>query len=196
MSALKIGLTGGIGSGKSTVAQIFKELGIPIFFSDQEAKKVYLDDNVRTQVVSLLGEGAYSGPKPELPFIASKVFENKALLSQLNAIIHPAVRKAHTEWHNSQISPYTINEAAILFETGAYRGFDKTILVTAPEEIRLERVIQRDGAKAHEVKARMQKQWPDSQKEKLCNYLIINDGQHSLIHQVQRVHSQLLKLPV
>lgn len=196
MSSLKIGLTGGIGSGKSTVARIFEKFGIPIFYSDMEAKKVYLFENVRQKVVSLLGEEAYSGNRPELSFIASKVFGNQTLLSGLNNIIHPAVRKAHVDWHKEQSAPYTINEAAILFETGGYQTFDKTILVTAPAEIRTKRVMKRDGAMADEVQARMQKQWPDTEKQKLCDYLIINDGQQSLIHQVREVHKTILKLPV
>lgn len=183
-----VGITGGIGSGKSIVSKIIEQFGFPVFYSDNVAKQILAtDERVRYQVKLLLGEKAYIGNAPNREYIASQIFSNENLKNQLNAIIHPTVREAFTEWSKKQKGPMVFNEAAILFETGSYKYFDKVILVTAPVDIRIQRVQKRDRCTEDEVRNRMKNQWDDEKKIPLADYVIQNDDHHSLIAQLEKL---------
>jgi dephospho-CoA kinase len=189
-----VGLTGGIGSGKSTVAKMFMDLGVPVYLADDEAKKLLSGDpSVRKSVEKLLGEKAYIGDKPDRAYIASQVFDNSKKLESLNKIIHPAVKKHFKNWYTLQVAPYVIKEAAILFESGSNDDCDAVITVTAPPEIRIERVILRDHTTEEAVKARMKHQWSDEEKLKLSDFVITNTSLKKTQDQVRKIHGQLLK---
>lgn len=190
-----IGLTGGIGSGKTTVTSFFAELGIPVYIADVEAKKLLSTSKViRRQVIEILGEAAYVEGQPDRGFIASKVFNDTNLLSQLNTIIHPRVRIHFKKWAHKQKAPYVIKEAAILFENGAYQECDATILVTAPKDIRINRVMKRDGVAASQVEARMNHQWEDEIKKPLATFVIENIDINQTKKAVFNTHKKLLNL--
>ncbi|KAB1064305.1 dephospho-CoA kinase [Salibacter halophilus] len=188
-----VGVTGGIGSGKSTVCRIFQSFGIPIYDADQRAKALYVEsDDVKAAVIDLLGEKAYKNDKPDRDYIAKVVFDDKSKLEKLNGIIHPAVKKDFENWYHSQNTTYVIKEAAIMIESGSYKQCDKLILVTAPKELRIKRVVERDKVSAEEVEKRMSNQMTDDEKRAFCDYEILNDGKASLIEQVRDIHPQLL----
>ncbi len=191
----RVGITGGIGSGKSTVCVVFEQLGIPVYYADQQAKWLMVhDERLREGVVVLLGAEAYL-PKGQLNsrWIAGRVFQQPALLQQLNALVHPVVATHSEQWHASQSSvPYTLYEAALLFESGGYQKMDSMITVTAPLPVRIERVMQRDHCSREEVEARIARQLPEEEKVARANFVIVNDGQHSLISQVLHIHHSLL----
>ncbi len=190
-----VGLTGGIGSGKSTVAKMFQNLGVPVYIADKEAKELMHTPAVIQKVSKLLGDSSYVEGILNRPYIASRVFEDKELLGKLNAIVHPVVKKHFKEWMKEQEGVYVIKEAAILFENGGYKDCDKTILVTAPESLRINRVMQRDAVLEEEVKSRIKNQWPDSKKVKLADEIIKNSkGIEELKLQVGEIHSKLLKM--
>ncbi|MDT0295583.1 dephospho-CoA kinase [Mesonia ostreae] len=192
---MTIGLTGGIGSGKTTVANFFKELGIPIYIADIEAKKIMNSSlEVREELIALFGEEAFIGGALNRKFIASKVFSNNDLLQKLNHIVHPQVAKHFKTWAKHQNSPYIIYEAAILFENNAQDNCDYTILVTAPKDIKLKRLQKRDDSSVEEIESRMSKQWNDSQKIKLANFVITNTDLADTKVQVYQLHSKLLGL--
>jgi len=188
---LRIGLSGGIGSGKSTVAGILAKMGYPIFYSDQEAKRLY-DENpvLQKQLVDLFGPAIYRDGQLNKAFLAQQLFSNAELKAQVTALVHPLVRKAFEVWAQQQASDLVFNEAAILFETGAYKDFDATVLVTAPIETRIERVQKRDLISREAVLQRIANQWPDSKKMNLTTYIITNDGQ-PLLQQIEDVISKL-----
>jgi dephospho-CoA kinase len=188
-----VGLTGGIGSGKTTVGEIFKTLGIPVFVADEQAK-VLLDTDLELQkkLVKLLGEDLLENGKVNRAFMARLIFDSDELLNKVNNLVHPAVAKTFAHWYQQQKAPYVLREAAILFETGTHQDCDKIVVVTASQELRLERVISRSGEKAAQVKARMAKQWPQEKKDALADYLIDNNGQQSLIEQVLKVHENII----
>jgi len=188
---LRIGLSGGIGSGKSTVAGILAKMGYPIFYSDQEAKRLY-DENpvLQKQLVDLFGPAIYRDGQLNKAFLAQQLFSNAELKAQVTALVHPLVRKAFEVWAQQQTSDLIFNEAAILFETGAYKDFDATVLVTAPIETRIERVQKRDLISREAVLQRIANQWPDSKKMNLTTYIITNDGQ-PLLQQIEDVISKL-----
>lgn len=189
-----IGITGGIGSGKSFICQILRIIGYPVFYADKAAKEVYFDPLVKEKVIELLGPEAYSSDHEiNREFISRQVFISSALLIQLNAIIHPEVRNKWNDWVTKQDSELVFQEAAILFETGGYKNFDYTILVTADESIRIERVIQRDQISKDAVLARMEKQWPDSTKIKLCDFIIENNDHDMILPQLNAILNELLK---
>ncbi|MBG9378151.1 dephospho-CoA kinase [Panacibacter sp. DH6] len=192
---LKVGLTGGIGSGKSTVARIFKTLGVPVFDADAAAKKVMNEDvALKQQVTALFGEEAYIKNELNRKYIASVVFNDSFKLEQLNAIVHPATIAAGEAWMNKQTTPYTLKEAAIFFESGSAAGLDYMIGVFAPQHLRIRRVMQRDNITREEVLSRMSKQIDEFLKMKLCDFVISNDEQSLLIPQVLNVHGQLLAI--
>lgn len=192
---LKIGLTSGIGSGKSTVAEIFKTLGIPVFDADREAKSIMeTDAELAESVIKLFRDKSYIDGKLNRPYIASIVFNDPFKLEQLNAIVHPATIKAAEKWMASQTAPYAIKEAALLFEAGSAAGLDYVIGVHAPQHVRIKRVMERDGVTREDVQARMQRQINEEIKMRLCDFIIINDEQQLLIPQVLDLHTQLLKL--
>ncbi len=192
-----IGLTGGIGSGKTTVAKLFKELGVPVYNSDLRAKKL-MDNSkgIRTAVIYLLGKDSYVRERLNKKYIADKVFSNKELLQKLNSIVHPAVRKDFMRWAKKKKTPYVIQEAAILFENNSYSNFDRIILVKAPKEDRLERIIARDNGSKEEILSRMNNQWDDSKKIPLSNYIIENIDLDKTKLQVAQIHNQLTKIAV
>ena len=189
-----VGLTGGIGSGKTTVASIFKQLGVPVYPADERTKELYAESHaLREGMMDLLGPECYQGNELQTALVAQKVFGRPELLAHLNALVHPVVGADFEAWANRQSGPYLLEEAAILFETGIYRRMDCNILVTAPEEVRMHRVMKRSGLSETEVKQRMERQWPDEKKAKLADYIIHNTGEISLIHQVLKIHEDLIR---
>ena len=190
----RVGITGGIGSGKSTVCMIFEQLGIPVYYADQQAKWLMVhDESLREAIAALLGAEAYL-PQGQLNsrWIASRVFQHPALLEQLNALVHPAVAAHSEQWHLRQSSvPYTLYEAALLYESGGYKKMDCMITVTAPLPTRIERVMLRDQCSREEVEARIARQMPEGEKVARADFVIVNDGQQSLVFQVLQVHHSL-----
>lgn len=171
----KIGLTGGIGSGKSTIAQHFKSKGIPIYIADTEARLIMQDAKVVEAIKNTFGTAVYENNQLVREKLASIVFNNPEKLQVLNAIVHPAVRLHFENWLLTQNEhPFIIYESAILFETGSYKDFDAIITVTAPKEIRIERVIKRDNTTAEQVSKRMEAQWTDEQRTEKSDFVIEN----------------------
>jgi dephospho-CoA kinase len=187
-----IGITGGIGAGKSLISKILESLYYPVFNSDVEAKLLVENDSeIKTRIIALLGKEAYSLNGYNRPFVAGIVFSNDEKLKQLNAIIHPAVRNAFQEFVWNSDSDIVFNEAAILFETGAYKEFEKTILVCADEELRIKRIAKRDKASIEEIKARFAKQWPDERKRPLADFIIENNEKESVLVQLNEILEKL-----
>jgi dephospho-CoA kinase len=187
-----IGLTGGIGSGKTTVAQLFSELGVPIYIADTEAKKLMDSSTViRRKLVALLGEDAYSGTKLNRKFVADKIFNDKFLLDAVNAVIHPKVAAHFKKWVSKQKATYVIKEAAILFENGSYKDCDMVILVTAPKQMRINRVMARDNTSKAEIEQRMNNQWSDEKKLKLADIIIENIDLKTTKNKVEAIHNLL-----
>ena len=190
---LKVGITGGIGSGKSTVCDIFSSLGIPVFNADQETKQLYVESaELRAQLINAFGQNVFL-PSGEInkPFLSEKLKVDEGR-NTLNSIVHPFVFERFKLWSEEQNSPYVIKEAAILFESGADKTVNKSILVTAPIDIRVNRVISRDGRTAEEVQSIMNNQWPESRLRDLVDFVVVNDGNHSLIEQVRGLHAHLI----
>lgn len=189
-----VGLTGGIGSGKTTVARIFQGLGIPIYFADERGRFLLDHDlQLKEAIVKRFGEQLIESGNLNRAALAQIVFNDPSSLADLNALVHPAVNRDYRAWVESMDpeTPYYLKEAAILFETGGHRQLDAVILVTAPEELRIQRVMARDGVKEEDVRARMSHQWMEEEKLPLADYLIVNDGEHSLIEQVMALHEEL-----
>lgn len=191
---LKVGVTGGIGAGKSVVCQVFKTLGIPVFDADSAAKHLIENDaDIVAQVKALLGDDVYLSGRLQRERVAAIVFQQPDKLQELNAIIHPATIKAGSDWMAQQTSDYIIKEAAIFFESGTHKQMDVMIGVTAPQELRIKRALQREGMTREKIQDRIAQQMDDAEKMKLCDYIIVNDGTQALIPQVMHVHQQLLK---
>lgn len=214
-TSLRIGLTGNIGSGKTTVARQFERLGVPVYYADARAKALMVEDELLVnKITALFGPAAYSGfqsSKQKSPvagsapadqprelnrtYLAERVFNRPEELAKLNAIVHPAVAQDALRWHQSFPEvPYTLYEAAISFETGGYKEMDAMIVVTASPELRLNRVMERDGSSASEVEARMERQWPEDKKVAAADYLIFNDGEQLLLPQVLRIDRTLKEM--
>lgn len=192
---LKVGITGGIGSGKTTVCKIFETLGIPVYYADLRAKEIMKSDaEVILQVKQLFGEDAYNiSGELNRKLIAEKAFDNKDLLQKLNAIVHPAVFQDTLSWYqHHQNIPYTLYEAAILYETGSYKFLDKVITVFAPLEDRIERTMKRDKLNKEEVMERINKQMPEEEKMKHADFIIYNDYSQPLIEQVLTIHRHIM----
>lgn len=189
-----VGLTGGIGSGKSLVAKIFAHLGIPVFDADTESKKILEEDlQIRDQLTEWFGPDIYKDGRPDRQKLARMIFSNPEKLSRMNALIHPRVMDRFISWcSENQNKPYVIHEAAILFESGFYRHMNTTILVTAPEIIRIARVKQRDKTTEESIRQRMHNQWSDEQKSPLAGYIIQNDGESPLIPKILEIHNKLI----
>lgn len=186
---IKIGLTGGIGSGKSTVASIFKQLGISIYFSDARAKFLMASDaKVIAQIEDSFGSESFVNGQLNKMYISKKVFSNTRALKTLNSIVHPAVKSDFNLWCATQEGSYIIKESAILFESKSNIGLDKVILVSSPKELKMSRVLQRDQSDEKSVLERMDTQWKDSEKRLLADYEIRNDEKKSLIEQVNFLH--------
>lgn len=194
---LKVGITGGIGSGKTTVCRIFETLGIPVFYADTAAKQIMVEDTVLINGINnVFGKESYfDDGSLNNKHIAGIVFNNTEELAKLNRLVHPAVFRAFEHWAAALTSdaPYILKEAALLFESGSYELCDLNILVIAPEQLKLDRVMQRDGVSADAVKARMDKQFTDRQKVKLADHIIRNNENESLIDQVLQLHQLFLK---
>lgn len=192
--ALRIGITGGIGSGKSMVAGIFKVLGIPVFDADSAARDV-MNHNVqlRAAIIEKFGEESYREDTLNRKYLASIVFNDPFRLETLNALVHPFAIAAAEEWAQQQTSPYTLKEAAIFFEAGSAIGFDYMIGVYAPKHLRIQRAMQRDQVTREEVLSRMSKQIDEEIKMRLCDFVIVNDDQHLLIPQVMKLHERFLE---
>ena len=194
---LKIGITGGIGSGKSTVCKIFELLGIPVFYADTAAKEVmHTDEELKKGVISTFGVESFSEAGIlNRKYIADIVFYDEKALETLNALVHPAVFRAFDKWLLSQRNaPYVLKEAALLFESGSYKMCTHSILVKAPEHLKITRVMQRDNITESEVRLRMIRQLPDAEKEKLSDFTIINDENIPLIPQVLELHEHFLSM--
>lgn len=197
-SPFRVGITGGIGSGKSTACRIFHEaLGIPIFYADIWAKKlINYDPDLRKGIIDLFGSEAYTPDGAyNRPFVAKIAFSDPAKLAALNALVHPAVEAESLEWHQHQAElscPYTLKEAALLVESGGYKHLDFMIVVTAPETLRIQRVMDRDRLTEEEVRARMRRQLPEEDKLKLADFILINDGLQMLLPQVWAIHQAIL----
>lgn len=187
-----VGLTGGIGSGKSTIAKAFAALGIAVFNSDEQAKALIANNaQVKEKIITAFGEEAYQNGEYNRAYIAQIVFNNSEKLAILNGIVHPALAKYFNQWAKKQTSPYVLKEAAILFESGSYKDCDYIITVTAPEEVRIARVMARDHCTEAQVRARMSQQWSDAQRIALSNAVIENIDLESAKEQVKRIHFQL-----
>ncbi|WP_452223038.1 dephospho-CoA kinase [Lacinutrix chionoecetis] len=191
---ITVGLTGGIGSGKTTVAKAFAKLGIPIYIADDEAKKLMNTSKViKKKLIALFGELAYVDNKLNRPYLSKAIFNNKALLEQMNAIVHPKVGQHYKKWLNKQEAPYIIKEAAILFENGSYKNYDYIITVTASEKERIARVVKRDNVDEQKVKAIIENQWKDAIKMRLSDFVIVNTDLETTQKEVLKVHTLLLK---
>ncbi len=192
---LKVGLTGGIGSGKSTVAAIFEVLGIPVYYADAEAKKMMNEDEaIINTIKKIFGEESYQSGKLNREYISSIVFSNPEKLKELNSIIHPATISGALKWMNQQNSPYSIKEAALIFESYSEKDLDYIIGVTAPEEIRIKRAMLRDNISKEKVESRIKEQMNEVEKMNLCNFIINNDETILLIPQVIAIHEHLLQI--
>ena len=189
-----LGLTGGIGSGKTTVAGFFRELGVPVYIADTEAKQLMVNnEEVRQAIIELFGKEAYIDGELNRKFIATKVFKDKELLEKLNAVVHPAVAMDFVNWKKAQDAPYVVYEAAILFEKGGYKKCDYNLLITAPFERKVERLQQRDNSSLEEIEARMNNQWDDEKKAKLADFVIENNELFKTREAVHQLHQTLLK---
>ncbi|QHS60104.1 dephospho-CoA kinase [Chitinophaga agri] len=193
---LKIGITGGIGSGKSTVAKIFALLGVPVYYADDAAKTIMQTDKLLIeQVKKHFGAQIYDANNVlDRAALGKIVFNDKDKLELLNSLVHPATIRHSDEWADQQTAPYVIKEAALLFESGSFQYLDKCIGVYAPQPLRIHRVMKRDNIGRADVLARMHKQIDDNIKMKLCDYIIRNDDQEMVIPQVLALHQQLLTL--
>lgn len=190
-----IGLTGGIGSGKSTVAQMFRDLGVPVYDSDVEAKRLMTTSpRLKKTIVTLLGKEAYKNGALNRAFIAKKVFNDAKTLHALNAIVHPAVRSHFLQWAKQQSTPYVIQETALLFENEAQDKYDSILLVTAPIPLRLQRVMARDSVTEQEVWERMHHQMETDKKEPLADFCIPNIDLNVTRANVEVLHQKLLAL--
>ncbi|MCX6323104.1 MAG: dephospho-CoA kinase [Sphingobacteriales bacterium] len=189
---LKIGLTGGIGSGKSTVAVIFELLGIPVYYADLRAKELMnSNDTLKASIQKAFGPSSYTAGKLNRSFLAESVFGHPEKLALLNSLVHPVTIADAQEWMKNQTSTYTLKEAALIFESGSANGLDAVIGVSAPKEIRISRVMQRDHSSYEEVVKRMDGQMDEATKISLCQYVIYNDEQSLLIPQVIGIHEML-----
>lgn len=192
---LKVGITGGIGSGKTTVAEIFETIGAPILYADIVAKKIMEEDeSVINAIIELLGPNSYESKKINKEYISSIVFKNPAYLESLNKIVHPATIAYSKKWMSEQTFPYALKEAAILFESQSEKELDIIIGVYAPVNLRIQRVMKRDHLSQSAIEDRMAQQMNEEEKMSRCNYVITNDEKSSVIKQVIEIHEKLLVL--
>ncbi|MBW3544512.1 MAG: dephospho-CoA kinase [Bacteroidetes bacterium] len=193
---LKIGITGGIGAGKSTVCKVFAALGIPVYDADSRAKLVLVEDSVlREEIKRYFGEQAYlEDGSLNRSWLAAQVFDKPEQLEMLNGLVHPSVGLDFEQWYAHQQAPYILKEAALLFESGAYKALDAVITVTAPEALRLRRTLLRDTARSRsQVEAIMQRQLPEEERVSRAQFRLINDEHSLVLPQVLRLHRQFLR---
>ncbi len=189
---ITVGITGGIGSGKSTVCEIFKILGIPVFEADKVARNLMNENSeIRQNLGEWFGSEIYSGNQLNRKLLAELIFNDNSLLTKVNSLVHPIVRAEFEKWKNKQKTVYSVYEAAILFESGFYKLMDFTILITAPEQIRINRVMKRDNLSPGQVVARIKNQWPDDEKRKFATTVIINDNKNLIIPQITEIDKKL-----
>jgi dephospho-CoA kinase len=192
---LKIGLTGGIGSGKSTVAHIFQILGIPVYNADDAAKKLMVEDKkLKTAIISAFGKRSYGNGNLDREYIASLVFNNKEKLDLLNSLVHPVTIRDAKDWFQKQHAAYAIKEAALIFESGTNNDLDYVIGVQSPLKLRIQRTMDRDHISEDEIKARIDNQMKEEEKIKRCNFILVNNEREMVIPQVLNLHEKLLKL--
>ncbi len=188
-----VGLTGGIGSGKTTIAKLFADLGVPVYIADVEAKKLMVNSKtIKQELIALLGEEAYSNGVLNKTYISNIIFNDKTYLNKINAIVHPRVAAHFKTWAASHSTPYVIKEVAILFENGGYKDCDYVITVTAPKALRISRVIKRDQTTKAKVEAIMSNQWDDSKKIERSDFVIYNEELENAKSQIAQIHSQIL----
>lgn len=192
---IKVGLTGNIGAGKSTVSKVFESLGVPVYHADAEAKKFLDHASVKNELRIQFGPDVFTEDRIDRKKLSKQVFSNKALLNKLNSIIHPLVKNDLEEWIlRNRSHPYIIQEAAILYESGFYKDYDKVILVYCPYELATQRVMERDNINQAEVELRRNNQWSQERKKELSDYIIYNDEMRLVIPQVLNIHSSLLSV--
>ncbi|MGC1631949.1 MAG: dephospho-CoA kinase [Gelidibacter sp.] len=190
-----VGLTGGIGSGKTTVAKMFQELGVPLYIADDQAKHLMNTSKIiKKKLIALFGEQAYTNGRLNRPFLASKIFENAALLKQMNAIVHPEVGADFLRWKKKQNSPYVLKEAAIIFENDMASQYDFIITVVADLEQRIARVVKRDDTTKDKVLAIVSNQLTDKEKAEQSDFVITNHDLDETKAQVLKIHQQLSEL--
>ncbi len=190
---LKIGLTGGIGSGKTTVAQIFEVLKIPVYYADTEARELMNEDqDLKNKIIVAFGKEVYKHGKLDRKYLGDRVFADPEKLALLNSLVHPATIRDSANWMSNQKAPYVIKEAALIFEGHFEKNFDFMIGVTAPESLRLERAVQRDLISEEQVIQRMKMQMDEKEKIARCDFVIVNDGVRAVLPQVLKVHKLLL----
>ncbi len=191
---LKVGITGGIGSGKSIICRVFKSLNVPVYYADQRARFLAeTNPEIRYQISEVFGTQAYLDSVYNTTFIANKVFNNKALLNRLNSIIHPAVAKDFHTWSQSCSGPYLIEEAAILYESGASNNMDYVIVVDACEKTRFLRIQKRDGLSEDKIKSRVLNQWSTDKLKALADWTIDNNENVLVLPQILHIHNTLIK---
>lgn len=191
---IKLGITGGIGSGKSTVAKIFTLLGVPVYDADSNAKKLMNEDaGIRQKLMQIFGPQVYKDERLNRAWLAEQVFQQPAKLEMLNQVVHPAVIEDGLKWMSRQKAPIVAKEAAIFFESGSAIGLDYIVGVFAPEPLRIQRVMQRDQLSRQQIKERMNRQLDENMKMKLCDFVLFNNEQELLIPQVVRLLTQLRK---
>lgn len=189
-----VGITGGIGSGKTTVCGFFEAWDVPVYYADKEAKALINRSKViRRKLIALFGEKAYENDSLNRDFIRKQIFEHAGLLSKMNAIVHPKVASHFKRWLKKQDAPYILKEAAIIFEIGQENAYDAVILVMADESNRIERVMKRDGKTIKEVKAIIKNQWADAKKIKKADFVLVNDRLDKAKEQALKIHQTLLK---
>ncbi len=191
---LRVGVTGGIGSGKTLVCNVLEKLGIPVYYADREARRLMEEDSeLMLQVKGLMGEGSYREGKLDRSYVSGQVFGDPGRLQSLNKLVHPVVRRDFAEWASRHEEvPYVAEEAAILFESGSHRFLDRTILVMASEKVRVARVMERDGVSESRVRVRMGHQMEEEKKRSMADYLLRNSGEEMLLPQILDVHEKLL----
>lgn len=190
-----VGITGGIGSGKTRIVELFESLGVPCYIADREAKRLMNEDaDVKKAIIGLFGNEAYASGILDRTLLGNIVFTQPQKLNALNAIVHPAVAKDFKNWVDNQHYPYVIKEVAILFETGGYKQVDKTLLITAPKETRIARVMKRDASSKKSIIDRMQNQWSDDKKIPLADFVIENSVWEQTKKEVKQLHQQFLNL--
>ncbi len=191
---IKVGITGGIGSGKSTICRLFEILAVPVYYADEEARKLY-DENaaLKAAIIKHFGKSLYPNGLFDKAVMKELVFKNDQKLTLLNSLVHPVVRSQSAQWFQDQKSPYAIKEAALLIESAAYKDLDEIILVDCPVTVRIQRVQHRDQLTLQEIQWRIDAQMPDEEKKQFAQHIIMNDDLHLIIPQVIKLHEDLLR---
>ena len=191
---IKVGLTGGIGSGKSVVAKVFETLGIPVYYADDAAKRLMnTDKELKAAIIKNFGARSYTNGEMDRKYLATIVFNDTEKLELLNSLTHPVTIRDASEWMTRQTSPYIIKEAALLFESGADKNLDYVIGIEVPLSLRIKRVIARDGTSKEEIMKRINRQMDEKEKMKRCDFVIINNEQELVIPQVMELHHRFSK---